>query len=269
MKSLNAFHEKYLLYQDVIAPKRNGTLEERQRAIKQNEQTIKHAMLALLKDDYGRETKRILAAKIQKEDFTVVSFINDVVALQNMSYMANGKRDQSKSAYGKRKNNDDHDGFKRQNTSDHNGRNGKSTTPQFDRPTCQICGKRHVGKCTNQQALRTYYANKKASSNGNTSSLPICDLCGKPGHIMANCHKKPGNEAAKAEWVAKKQQNNIRNGKPNFDGYKPKFNTNKVNNIDVNDTNVAKTDVTMTDVVQNTTHIDPDDDLIDFDSDLD
>jgi hypothetical protein len=250
LKSLNAFHEKFLLYQHVTK------LE--------SEQTIKHAMIALLDDDYGREQKTILAQKVQQDNtLTVVSLINEIVALQNTSHRVNGKRNQAKSVHGKRKNNDDHDSFKRQNTSDRNGRNGNT----FDRPVCPICSKRHHGRCTNQQALQRFRANRNASSNGNTSSLPVCDLCGKTGHTKANCHKDPKNSAAAAEWRAKRQQDNIRNGKPNFNGYKPKLNTNKVNNIDVNDTDVANDDVAMTDVVQNTMHIEPDDDLLDFDSD--
>mmetsp|Transcript_6467 Transcript_6467/g.26196 ORF Transcript_6467/g.26196 Transcript_6467/m.26196 type:complete len:200 (-) Transcript_6467:3703-4302(-) len=50
LNSLNAFHEKYLLYQDIISPKNGNTL-----TVKQREQTIKRAMVDLLGDDYGRE----------------------------------------------------------------------------------------------------------------------------------------------------------------------------------------------------------------------
>lgn len=218
-----------------------------------------HAMIALLDDDYDHERKTALALKIQEDStLTVVSLINKIVALQNVHHGVNGNR--TKSSHAKRKNNnDDHDGFKRPNTS---GRNGKYTTFQPTNPTCPVCGKRHIGRCTNKQALQRFNANKNSPSNGNTS-IQQCARCGKLGHTTENCHKDPKNEAAATAWKAKKQQKNIRTGKPNFNGYKPKINTNNVNNIELNDTN---DDVNMTDVVQNTTHIEPDDELLDFDS---
>ena len=96
----------------------------------------------------------------------------------------------------KRKNYNTHDDdFKRQNTPNRNGQT-------FDKPICNVCGKRHSGRCTNQAALKAFY-DKKNTSNRNTSTLPVCGLCNKPGHIQANCHKDPKNSAAAAEWELK------------------------------------------------------------------
>jgi len=76
------------------------------------------------------------------------------------------------------------------------------------------------------------------------------------------------NAVEKAEWLAKKQQAKIRDGdnNPKFNGYKPKNNTNKVNNIELNENDGKDDDVNITDVVQHITHDDPDDNLVDFDS---
>jgi len=257
LRALNTFHEKFLLYQQVAKTK--------------SEQTVKHAIIALLDNDYGHEQETRLARMVQEErKLTVIALINEITTLQNLHHRLNGKRNLTKSTHGKRKKNDDQDGFKRQYSSGRNGHNGKSAAFQYDNPICRVCGKRHAGKCTNQQALQRY-RNKNSYSNGNTSSQLICGYpgCGKIGHTTENCHMDPKNREAAAEWKAKKQQEHIRhgNGKPKFNGYKPKVNINKVNNskLDANDGN--DDDVTMTDVVQNTTHIEPEDDLLDFDSD--
>jgi hypothetical protein len=161
----------------------------------------------------------------------------------------------------KRKNYNTHDDdFKHQNTPNRNGQT-------FDKPICNVCGKRHSGRCTNQAALKAFY-DKKNTSNRNTSTLPVCGLCNKPGHIQANCHKDPKNSAAAAEWRAKMQQKNIRNGNgnPKINGYKPNTNNNKVNNIELNKNDDKDSDFNMTDVVQHVSHNDQDDDLVDFDS---
>ena len=128
LKSLNTFHEKYLLYQDVISPKNGNT------SMKDREQTIKHAMISLLGDDYGRERKVSLSEKVQQdESLTVVSLINKIVELQNHYHNlnVNGRTNQGQSSHGKRKNYNNRDDFKRQNTSNRNGQS-------FDRPICKV-----------------------------------------------------------------------------------------------------------------------------------
>ena len=255
MKSFNAFHEKYLLYQDVVSPKNGNALTYKQR-----DQTIKHAMITLLGADYGREPTALLSQKVQQdENLTVDGLIEEIVSLQSYYHnqSVNVSDNQGRPSHGKRKNNDNRNDFKRQ-------RNGKT----YDNPICKYCSKRHKDDCNNQKAIRDYHA-KNASSNRNTSSRPVCDLCGKPGHIKKDCHKDPDNAAAKAEWLAKKNQDKIRNGNGNskFNGYQPKNNTNKVNNIELNEHDGKGDDANMTDVVQHITHNDQDDDLVDFDSD--
>ncbi len=62
LKSLNAFHEKYLLYQDIRKPK-NGNI-----SMKDREQTIKHAIISLLGDDYGDERTVSLSEQVQHDE---------------------------------------------------------------------------------------------------------------------------------------------------------------------------------------------------------
>ncbi len=252
LKSLNAFHEKYLLYQDIQKPK-NGNI-----SMKDREQTIKHAIISLLGDDYGDERTVSLSEQVQHdESLTVVSLISKIVELQSLYH----RRNQAKTSHGKRKIDNHQSDSKRQNTSHRNGQS-------FDRPICNVCGKHHLGTCRNQQALQRYNATKNTSFNRNTSSPPVCGLCRKTGHTTANCHRDPKNAAAAEKWRAQMQQKNIRNGndKPNINGYTPKNNTNKVNNIELNEHDGKDDNVTKTDVVQHITHNDPDDDLVDFDS---
>ena len=253
-KSLNAFHAKYLLYQDIESP---GL------SFKQREQTIKHAMIRLLGTDYGREPTALLSQKVQQDNnLTVAGLIEEIASLQShyRNQSVNVTNDQGQPSREKRKNNDNRDGSKRQ-------RNGNSS----DKPTCRVCGKLHFGKCTNKEALKAFHEARNTSSDRNTSSRPKCELCGIPGHVKENCHRDPANATAKAEYLAKKQQAKIRggNGNSKFNGYSPKNNTNKVNNIELNEHDGKDDDVNMTDVVQHITHNDQDDDLVDFDSDSD
>ena len=253
-KSLNAFHAKYLLYQDIESP---GL------SFKQREQTIKHAMIRLLGTDYGREPTALLSQKVQQDNnLTVAGLIEEIANLQSYyrNQSVNVSNDQGQPSREKRKNNDNRDDSERQ-------RNGNPS----DKPTCGVCGKLHFGKCTNKVALKAFHEARNTSFDRNTSSRPKCELCGIPGHVKENCHQDPANAAAKAEWIAKKQQTNIRggNGNSKFNGYTPKNNTNKVNNIELNEHDGKDDDVNMTDVVQHITHNDQDDDLVDFDSDSD
>jgi hypothetical protein len=220
-------------------------------------------MITLLGADYGREPTVSLSQKVQQdENLTVEGLIEEIVRLQRYYHnqSVNVSDNQGQPSREKRKNNDNRDGSKRQ-------RNGNPS----DKPTCGVCGKLHFGKCTNKEALKTYHEARNTSFNRNTSSRPKCELCGIPGHVKENCHRDPANATKRAEWLAKRQQAKIRggNGNSKFNGYTPKNNTNKVNNIELNEHDGKDDDVNMTDVVQHITHNDQDDDLVDFDSDSD